>query len=261
MRSLEEEVRRHRRSNELPKEVCDRIDEKYTRHHEMYGVRLDPLAYTLKEEPRLYEQIDHLPELQRFFRPHVVIAISMATFDEVVWCSVHQPTKDQRIASEPFGWVRTVRYVDRLLMNNPLTNKTESWARPSSDSRTYTVHWLGRRRAGKSYFLGNYDFIKPLEHAVLNHGVGILFQSEKMKLYANFERPIGKSEQGAELSHMCLEIVRKRRTPLVSTSGQKRQTGYYISVHGYPIDIGGLERDLTGVPMTWRDIPQVENPS
>ena len=227
----------------------------------MYGIHLDPLAYALKTSPSLYDQIDLLPELQSFFRPHAAIAISTTTFKEVVWCSVHEPTRDQWIASEPLGWVKAARYDDRLLIHNPLTDKAESWSRLSSDSRTYTVHWLRKRRPGKSYFLGNYDFIKPLERAVFNQGIGILSQIERMRLYAEFEEPIGKSEQGAELSHMCLEIVRKRRTPVVSASGRKRQTGHYVSVHGYPINIASLEQGLAGTPVDWGNVPRLANPT
>lgn len=233
MDSLERQVCRSRTAVRLPARIARRIDDKYDRHKTQYGTRIDELARSLKNSPALYDQRKTLSNLDLFFRPHHAIELeSLTTPTEELWCV------------SKGHWVSIVRPPNRMLVRNPLSQKLESWGHVFSVSKTY-VHRKNGGRRGKSTFLGNYDFIKPLERLVFTHGHGILVAADKMQLYANFEIPIGKSSTGDKLTHVCLIVERIARPPRFR-NGQKHKSGWMVRIHGYPVGPQDIAIDLRG---------------
>ena len=251
MDSLERQVMRCRNLNSLPGCLGRRIEAKYERHRLSYGVRLDPLAQTLKTNPALIDQMGDLPQLSLFFRSHVVIALAGAPSTSDLWCL------------ERNEWVPVVRFANRLLVSNPHTGEKESWGKLQSESQEgYIVHRRIGGRTNKSRFDGKIPYIETLEREVLAKGKGLLLSETKMRLYARFEDRIGTSPQRDELNFMCLEMTRVPRPPRrrPGTNGKSRRNGWMLSVHGYPLDEHGLVKDFQGTKLTGRMIPTLQNP-
>jgi hypothetical protein len=247
MDSLEREIYRHRTAPRLPSRIARRIDHKYDRHEAQYGTRIDELARSLKGFPGLYNQRTDLPTLDLFFRPHHVIELEKATHPtEELWCVDND------------NWVSIVRPPNRMLVRNPLSDKLESWGHVFSASKSYDVHHQDGGRSTKSIFSGNFKYIEPLERAVFAKGYGILVAADKMQLYANFEKPIGKSRAGKELTYLCLMIERIPR-PRRNRNGRKHKSGWMVQVHGYPVGREDIARDLRGTEVVVPNIPLHDN--
>ncbi len=249
MDNLEREIHRHRTAPRLPTRIARRIDHKYDRHEAQYGTRIDELARSLKGSPSLYNQRADLPTLDLFFRSHHVIELeTVVNPTEELWC----------VGTD--NWISIVRPPNRLLVRNPLSEKLESWGQLFSASKSYDVHHKDGGRSTKSIFSGNFNYIAPLERAVFAKGYGILTAADKMQLYANFEKPIGKSRAGIDLTHLCLMIERIPR-PRRNRSGRKHKSGWMVRVHGYPVGRQDIARDLRGTDVVVPNIPLPEIPS
>ena len=259
MGNLEHEIRKRRGAAKLPGWLCDRIKAKCAHHERSYKKRLNSIAYSLMSQRSLYEQAADGPEVSLFFRSHVVIALSSSELTKELWCPKTEEGKDPGSAEKPIGWVKIARYQDRLLIKNPLSRNDESWARPSSHSKSRIRHHKTGGSNNASRFFGNYDFIKPLEYEVFNRGAGLLLTATKMRLYAEFEKPIGRSKKGDRLNHMCLEVTRERRPP-VRTNGVTRKSGWMVCIHGYPVGIEDLKVYLSDTQLSAGLVPKLANP-
>lgn len=265
MGNLEHEVKKRRGAAKLPGWLCDRIKAKCAHHERSYRKRLNSIAYPLMSQPSLCEQAADVPEVSLFFRSHVAIALSSSELTNELWCPKTEEGKDSSSAERPIGWVKIARYEDRLLIMNPLSRNVESWARPSSVSRpltesSYSRHYENGGSKQKSLFFGNYEFIKPLEYVVFNRGVGLLLTATTMHLYAEFEKPIGKSTKGDLLKHMRLVVTRERRPP-VRKNDVTRKTGWMVRIHGYPVGIEDLKILRGNTEFNAGLVPKLTNPS
>ena len=250
MDSIEKQVRSHRHATRLPGQIARRIEGKYARHAKVYGRHLDATARALESSPALYDQRSSIPGLGIFFRSHVSIALEHAAQANVLWCKATD------------AWLTASRHPGRLLLRNPVSGNDESWSRPSSASKaSYTVHHKNGGRNGKSRFLGNYDFIKSREIAVFEGGVGLLDTACKMRLYAKFTRPIGRSVVGAPLDYLCLEIERVPRSKRKLIGGKTRKSGWLLRMHGYPVGPADLMLDFRGTPLKAAGLPTLTGPA
>ncbi len=132
-------------------------------------------------------------------------------------------------------YLSAVRNDFRLIFRNPISNKTESWSKIKSLSHEIKVHWPGRTSKDKSKFLSVKD-IKNCEFQCYKRGLGLLVEENKLRLYAKFNRHIGKLKQTGELSNLlAVECVRVKRNT---------GNGYKVNIHGYPISMIELVRDF-----------------
>ena len=122
MAGLEQEIKKWLATGHPPRDIGAKISRKYSRLRDSYNIDFDPIARSLVSSPDLYRQVDELPKLKLFFRRNIDIALSESEDSETLWCN------------KKSCWVRVARYSDRLLIDNPLTNQPESWAKLTSES-------------------------------------------------------------------------------------------------------------------------------
>lgn len=245
MSGIEEDIKRWLATGRQPENISKRIERKYSLLWDTYNIRFDPIARSLASNPELYNQIDEIEELRLFFRRPIEIALAKLGCSNTIWCR------------EESRWIDVARYPDRLLIRNPLTDQIESWARFSSESKTvYTVHHaIAKGLSQKSKFCGGYDFIEPIELAILENGIGELVSEDTMRLYGNFDQDIGKAATGESVSFACLEIKRRPRTPTKLKSGKVRKNGNMLWGHAYPARMVDLQRDFAGTSLQVNAVP------
>lgn len=249
MGSIKDEARKWRNADKHPAELTRKIDRKYVYLKNSYGIRFDPIAQSLRSYPGLYSQHREIPNLELFFRSPVEIAMSLNAIDGQLFCAKSGSS------------VPIVRFRDRILVDNPLTGRKESWSRLSSDTKSrHPVHHSSSRGRDKSLFYGNYDYIEPLELDVFHMGRGLLMTENKIQLYAEFESPIGESQRGVSQSFMCLVLDRKPRPPVKKNKREPIKTGYLSCMHGYPMGPSDLKDDLAGTGLRANRIPIIKNP-
>lgn len=249
MAALEYEIRKWRKTGNRPNDISARIDRKYAMLRASYGINFDPIAMLLKNSPNIYDQIDGLPNLELFFRRPIEIVLSLAERSDKLWCRYNN------------CWLTVFRFPGRFLVDNLVSEKKESWSQFSSESENDHLvhHKIARGRPDKSKFDGNYKYIKPIELAVFDHGIGQLISKDTIRLYGEFEAPIGKSPIGDDISFACVEITRRMWPPTKRKTGEIRKRGYLTRGHGYPVGLKDLERDLSESEVRIDQIPMIDN--
>ncbi len=246
MDSIEKLVKRYKDSDRLPDYLAARIKSKVNSVNSLYGINLDPTILSLENNPSLYNQREDLPAIKSFFHRPIDLWMDAAGEDDIVFSK-----KDNT-------WITAARTPYRIAIDNPYNDQVESWSRLVSLSKSRRDHFQNSSNPNKSKFLGNLKFIKPLEFATFNKGLGLLVSGNTMRLYAKFSKEIGKSKANRFLQYVCLECKRVRRREDTKSANPELVHGFKIEVHGYPVSQGDITKDFKGTSLTHSNVPSVE---
>jgi len=249
MNSIEQDIRLHRKNSALPSATTLRIQSKFDDLRDTYGIHFDPTILTISSCPALYSQLNSLPELKRFFRRTIDIWVEEKGCENIVYSQFKSK------------WTRLARLDDRIALFNPHTEIVESWSRIFSASKFRKDHYLSNRKKSKkkSTFNGNYDFIWQIEQAAFRKGIGLLVSANLIRLYIGYTNPIGQSRLKRDQNYVCLECERISRSQHTTGKGKKKQYGYKVIVHGYPVEVSDIQLDIASTPLKIGDIPILKN--
>jgi len=246
MNSLEQELRKYADKRALPSRLAARIRSKLNRLNQLYGITYDQTVLTFIDNPSLYLQSSDIPSLARFFGRHIDIWLGECGAEDFIFSK-----KDN-------AWIRAARKPFKIGIANPFSGKIESWARIDSESKRRKVHSQKIRKGDKSRFEGDLNFIKSIEFAAYNEGVGVLESDDTMKMYLGFKKPIGISRRGESQLFVCLECTRIPRRQQTNAKEPSKVYGYKVRVHGYPVGPQDIERDFRGMLLNVECIPVIE---
>jgi hypothetical protein len=247
MNSLEQELKKYAGRSALPKRLADRIRSKLNRLQQLYGINYDPTVLAFINSPSLYLQASNIPSITKFFRRHIDIFLGECGTNNFIFSKNNNT------------FVRAARKPFQICIDNPYSGKAESWARIDSESKRRKDHFKNGGGSKKSRFLGNLDFIRPLEFAAFNVGLGVLESDDTMKMYLGFRNPIGNSRQKIPQSYVCLECTRIPRRQQTAAKEPLKVHGYKVRIHGYPVEPNDIENDFRGLALKMNSIPVIDN--
>ena len=243
MNSIEQDIISSLGKPRLPDNVAARLRSKLALLRDRYGINFDNTVLGFEKNPDLYKQIDGLPGLSIFFRRHIDIWLDVEGDDGLVF------SKSEN------DWVPAARAPFRIALYNPASDKIESWSRIDSASKWRRDHYRDGGSPKKSIFDGNLSFIRPIEFAAFNNGLGLLESQNLMRMYLGFEDPIGKSSKGGVQKYICLECTRIRRRQKTKAKNPKNIHGYKIEIHGYPVGVSDIQKDFAGTDLDHSYVP------
>jgi len=182
-----------------------------------------------------------------FFRRHIDIWISERGGYEIIFCKKGNM------------WIIAARQPYKIGLKNPYSGRVESWARLDSESKRRSDHFKNGGNPKKSRFNGNLTFIRHIEFAAFNKGIGVLESNDTIKMYLGFQKPIGFSRKGQSQSFVCVECTRIPRRQQTRAKVASKVYGYKVRIHGYPVGRKDIEDDFRGLEIDVGCIPVVEN--
>jgi len=248
MKSIEQEVRKYLGESKLPQNLAERVDSKWNRLHQLYGINYDSTVFALKACPSLYSQSKEIPSLARFFGRHVDIWIAESGGNEIIFCKKGNE------------WIIAARQPYKIGLTNPYSGRIESWARVDSESKRRNDHFKNGGNPRKSRFNGNLNFIRSIEFTAFNKGIGVLESNDTMKMYLGFQKPIGISRKDQNQSFVCVECTRIPRRQQTKAKIISKVYGYKVRIHGYPVGRKDIEDNFRGLGIGIGRVPVIENP-
>jgi hypothetical protein len=238
MNSIEQDIRKSIGKASLPPDVASRLRRKFEKLKNIYGVNFDATVLSLISNPSLYKQRAEIPGFTYFFRRNIDICIEDLGSHKLIY------------AKEQKKWIRAVMAPKRISLENPFFNRNESWAKVYSISHVRKVHHSTSKSKDKSKFLGGFSYIEPLELLAYSNGLGLLLKPHLMRIYAKFDKDIGRSKKGTAQQYICVECERIRRSEDSKYSNPSKVRGFKVRIHGYPMTINELQDDFVDTPLT-----------
>lgn len=245
MNSIEQDIKKNLGESKLPKDVALRLKRKMKNLKLMYGINFDNTIFSMEKNPLLYKQRDEIPGLSDFFRRDIDICIKRLGSNDIVYSKFHK------------SWVKAVQAPYRIAIDNPFTEKVESWSRISSISKSRTIHHSTSKNKNKSKFLGGVNYIQPLEISAFNNGIGLLLNTKLLRMYAGYDKDIGKSKDGKLQKYICVECERISRREDTNAVNTDKVFGYKLRIHGYPMSADDLAADFKDTPLKIDMLPML----
>ena len=243
MNSIEQNIRKFTGRSCLPNWLAERIHSKCKLLKHRYGINYDATVLSLISNPDLYLQLEDLPNLSSFFHRHIDIWLNECEKYDIIFSKIDN------------NWIPAARKPYTIALYNSQSDQVESWARLDSDSKRRPEHYKTSRNPEKSRFNGGLKFIRPIEFAAYNEGIGVLESRDKLKMYLGFTEPIGRSPSGVDQSYICLECTRVSRRQQTRAKDPLKVYGYKVCIHGYPVGSVDIANDFRRIEVDQGHIP------
>jgi hypothetical protein len=247
MNSIKQDISKYRNESQLPDRVKFRIATKLRTLADRYNIRFDSTVLSIAKNPALPFQQGSSEAIANFFHRPIDIWLEEGEEREFIFSKAEN------------DWIPAAKRPFSIAIFNLNSGRAESWSRLNSDSKWRNDHFQNGGSPKKSRFNGDLKFIKPLEFLTFNDGIGILKSSGTLWMYLRFTKPIGISAKGDDLTAMCVQCSRVRRSQNSKARNANSKYGYKVNLHGYPISISEITKAFSGMKIMADSVPEYDN--